>query len=393
LSAPAAPQNERAGERAGEAGGLYVHLPFCPYLCPYCDFAKWPRRKSSAQRYLEALQCELESAPPFRATTLFLGGGTPNTYEPETIARLVGVLSRCFALAPGAEATIEMNPDPPLCGGFERYREAGINRVSLGVQSFAAAELAVLGRRHSAEDAAEAVRRARAAGIANVALDLIFGVPGQSVASWRATLQAALALEPEHLSTYGLTIEPGTRFAAWHAREPGAFASNDLEAELYGLAIDTLSAAGYEHYEISNFARPGFRSAHNANYWANGDYLGLGVGAASYRGGVRSVNVRDLESYCTAALGRLPIPSDSERLDGPARAGEAVMLALRTAEGVDAAAFAERYGIDFLSYYAPVLAEMTSAGMLERTGVRVKLTRRGRFVANDVCAAFVTFRT
>jgi oxygen-independent coproporphyrinogen-3 oxidase len=374
-----------------DAGGVYVHLPFCPYICPYCDFAKWPRRKSSAQRYLEALSCEIESAPPFRARTLFLGGGTPNTYDPATIAGLVDVLRRRFELAPGAETTIEMNPDPPLCEGFELYREAGINRVSLGAQSFAPPELATLGRRHRPCDVAEAVRRARAAGLTNVALDLIFGVPGQTLESWRATLRAALALEPEHLSTYGLTIEPGTRFAAWFAREPGAFVSNDLEAECYGLAIDTLSEAGYEHYEISNFARPGFRSAHNANYWANGDYLGLGVGAASYRAGVRSVHLRDLEGYCRAALGRLPIPGESERLVGPARAGEGVMLALRTAEGVDAAAFAERYGVDFFSYYAPVLAEMTTAGMLERTEFCVRLTRRGRFLANDVCAAFVTF--
>ncbi|MGP6192519.1 MAG: radical SAM family heme chaperone HemW [Vulcanimicrobiaceae bacterium] len=374
-----------------DAGGVYVHLPFCPYICPYCDFAKWPRRKSSAQRYLAALACEIEDAPPFRGQTLFLGGGTPNTYEPVEIARLTELLRGRFALPPGAEATIEMNPDPPLCEGFASYREAGINRVSFGVQSFAAPELATLGRRHSAGDVAEAMRRARAAGIANVSLDLIFGVPGQSVASWRATLQAALALEPEHLSTYGLTIEEGTRFAAWYAREPSAFVSNDLEAELYGLAIDALTAAGYEHYEISNFARPGFRSDHNANYWANGDYLGLGVGAASYRGGVRSVQVRDLQQYCEAALGRLPIPGESERLEGPKRTGEAVMLSLRTAEGVDTGAFRERYGIDFQSYYAPVLAEMTSAGMLETAGVRVRLTRRGRFVANDVCAAFVTF--
>jgi oxygen-independent coproporphyrinogen-3 oxidase len=376
---------------AASDGGVYVHLPFCPYLCPYCDFAKWPRRKSSAQRYLEALSREIEDAPPFRARTLFLGGGTPNTYEPETIARLTGVLRERFALPAGAEATIEMNPDPPLCEGFEIYREAGINRISLGVQSFAATELATLGRRHRAQDVASAVRRARAAGIGNVALDLIFGVPGQTVDSWRTTLAAALALEPEHVSTYGLTIEEGTRYAAWYAREPGAFSSNDLEAELYELAIDTLTAAGYEHYEISNFARPGSRSLHNANYWENGDYLGLGVGAASYRGGVRSVHVRDLESYCQAALGRLPIPGESECLAGAARAGEAAMLALRTSQGVDTAAFAERYGIDFMSYYAPVLAEMTSAGMLEITEFRVRLTRRGRFVANDVCAAFVAF--
>jgi len=371
-------------------GGVYVHLPFCPYICPYCDFAKWPHRRSAAQRYLRALLAESAAAPPFAGQTVFLGGGTPNTYEPAEIARLLAALRERFAVPEGAEITIEMNPDLPLCEGFRAYRAAGIGRVSLGVQSFVARELTTLGRRHGAQDVAEVVRRARDAGIENVALDLIFGVPGQTVASWRASLEAALALEPAHLSTYGLTIEEGTRFWAWHEREPGAFAPHELEAELYGLAIDILTAAGFEHYEISNFARPGFRSAHNENYWENGEYLGLGVGAASFLGGVRSVHTRELERYCEAALAGRPIPGEAERLEGAKRAGEAAMLALRTAQGVDAKAFAERYGIDFLSYYEPVLTEMAAAGMLEQSGMRVRLTRRGRFVANDVCAAFVT---
>ena len=322
-----------------------------------------------------------------------MGGGTPNTYAPARVAELVAHLRARFALPAGAEASIEMNPDAALCTPdvFEAYAPAGITRISFGVQSFVPAEIATLGRRHTREDVAVAVARAREAGIANVSLDLIFGAPGQTTASWRASLDAALALEPAHVSTYGLTIEEGTPYAEWYARRPADFASNDAEAELYALALDTLTAAGYEHYEISNFARPGMRCEHNVNYWRNGEYLGLGVGAASYRDGSRTVHTRDLDAYCTALERGEPVPGDGERLDGAAKVGEAAMLALRTAEGVDVAAFARRYDIDFHAFYAPVLANMRGTDTLEVTPAYVRLTRRGRFIANDVCEAFVTF--
>ena len=372
-----------------ESGGIYVHLPFCPYICPYCDFAKWPLRRSAAERYLQALDAELATAPEFQGRTLFLGGGTPNMYPAETIEVLIERVRTRFSLRGGAEVTIELNPDRALCEGFDTYRDSGITRLSFGVQSFIATELKTLGRGHSPADAAGAIGRARRAGFDNISLDLIFGVPGQTPASWQRTLEAALALEPEHISTYGLTVEAGTPYAAWQRREPAAFGGQDLEADLYALAIDRLSAAGYEQYEISNFARPGFRSTHNANYWRNGAYLGLGVGAASYLGGVRATHTRDLDAYIEAALAGAPIPGESERLEGAARAGEAAMLALRTSEGVEVASFAERYGIDFPSYYASPVGEMCEAGMLEVTPTHVRLTRRGRFLANTVCAAFV----
>ncbi len=374
-------------------GGLYVHLPFCPYICPYCDFAKWPLQRSRAVTYLAALEAEIASAREFEARTLFLGGGTPNTFEPEQLCSLIGTMRARFAPKGFEEATIELNPDLDLCSpdAFERYRAAGIDRFSFGVQSFVEEELATLGRRHRPADVGEAVARARAAGIANVSLDLIFATPGQTPDSWRRTLDAALALAPDHVSTYGLTIEDGTPFADWFARRPEDFTSNDVDAELYEIAIDELGAAGFEHYEISNFARPGKRCAHNANYWANGEYLGLGVGAASYVGGVRSVHSRDFERYVAAAAAGGPIPGDDERLEGAARVGEAVMLALRTAEGVDVVAFAERYHVDFHTFYRPVIDEQRAQGTLDVTPARIRLTRRGRFVANDVCGAFVTF--
>jgi len=369
--------------------GVYVHLPFCPYVCPYCDFAKWPHRRSAALRYSSALEAEIAAAPAFAAKTLFLGGGTPNVYPAADIARLVARLRTRFSLGGEAEVTIELNPDLSLCEEFGAYVEAGINRFSFGVQSFVDAELAALGRQHRGGEVVAAVDRARIAGISNLSVDLMFGIPGQTVDSWKASLAAALELEPQHVSTYGLTIEDGTPFSVWHAREPAAFPDSDREAELFSVAIDRLEAAGFEHYEISNFARSGFRSQHNANYWANGPYLGLGVGAASYLDGTRSVHTRAIDAYCDAALGGSPIPGTSEHLEGAARTGEAAMLALRTSQGVDVASFAERYGIDFLRFYEPVLAEMSAAGVLEVNPAVVRLTRRGRFLANDVCAAFI----
>jgi oxygen-independent coproporphyrinogen-3 oxidase len=194
----------------------------------------------------------------------------------------------------------------------------------------------------------------------------------------------------EHLSCYGLTIEEGTPYATWFARDPAAFADESLDARLYALAIERLRDVGFEHYEISNWAKPGFRSQHNQVYWANGSYLGLGVGAASYLAGTRSTHTRDLDTYCAAALAGEPIPGESERLEGAARAGEAIMLALRTAEGVDLGAFRERYGIDVMERYRTVVDDLVTDGLVVAGRGHVRLTERGRFVANDVCGAFLT---
>ncbi|MBV8373984.1 MAG: radical SAM family heme chaperone HemW [Candidatus Eremiobacteraeota bacterium] len=369
--------------------GVYVHLPFCPYLCPYCDFAKWPLRATAARRYLDALHAEIDCEASAAADTIYLGGGTPNAYDAQSIAQLVGRLNARFAGA--RETTIEVNPELVRDGDFERYRAAGVTRLSIGVQSFDPAEIRTLGRKHDVAQVKRVVERARRAELSSVSVDLIFAVPGQTMASWRRTLQAAIALGVDHVSAYGLTVEDGTPFAAWRAREPQAFAGDADEADQYGLAIELLQKAGYEQYEISNFARPGHRCAHNCNYWANGDYVGLGVGAASYRDGIRSVHTRSLNEYVAAALERRTIPSDAERLEGRKRAGEAAMLALRTAQGVALAEFKERYGVDLMEDYAPVVSRFAGTGLLERVGETVRLTQRGRFFANDVCGAFVTF--
>lgn len=369
--------------------GVYVHLPFCPYICPYCDFAKWTWDDARAARYLRALHAELTCAPEVDAATLFFGGGTPTTYDPAAIAGLIADIRMRLRLPRAAEVTVEANPDPSLPARLAALHAAGVNRLSIGVQSFEPSELRVLGRRHTVADVTRAVAAARDAGFDNVSLDLMFGVPGQTEASWERSLEHAIALGVEHVSCYGLTIETGTPYATWYAREPGAFADDTLEARLYALAIARLGAAGFEHYEISNWAKPGFRCRHNAGYWKNDPYLGLGVGAASYMGGVRSVHTRQLEQYVEAALAGAEIPGEAEQLEGPARNGEAIMLALRTAEGVDTTAFRERYGIDVLETYRAVVDDLVAGGMLAAGAGSLRLTERGRFVANDVCSAFL----
>jgi oxygen-independent coproporphyrinogen-3 oxidase len=383
--------------------GIYVHLPFCPYICPYCDFAKWPHKRRAAARYLSALYNEIdEYAEPALSNvegiprrgkneTVFLGGGTPNTYEAGDIVALLRRLSEMFPGPADRETTIEVNPELVNADDLHAYRAAGVNRLSIGVQSFVPHEIRTLGRRHTAADVERAVLAARDAGISSVSIDLIFAVPGQTPQSWGQSLDAAKSLGVDHISTYGLTIEAGTPYERWRQREPAAFFDDAKEADLYQLAMDVLEANGFEQYEISNFARRGHRSAHNSNYWANGDYVGLGVGAASYRDGVRSVHTRDLEMYIAAAAGGRPIPGESEQLEGARRAGEAVMLALRTAQGVCLEAFKERYGLDFLHFYASIIEQYRSAGLLEVDATHARLTRRGRFLANEVCAAFVTF--
>lgn len=369
--------------------GVYVHLPFCPYLCPYCDFAKWPWRSSAASNYLAALHAEIEREPSAAADTFYLGGGTPNAYDRTHLSALLARLREKFFGA--REISIEINPELVRDGDFESYRDAGVTRLSIGVQSFVPQEIQTLGRKHTVDQIHKVVVAARAAAFDSISIDLIFAVPGQTPESWRKSLHAAIALGVEHISAYGLTVEEGTPYAAWLAREPGAFCDDSLEADLYAMAIETLQKAGYRQYEISNFARRGHECSHNLNYWANGEYVGLGVGAASYRDGVRSTHTRSLGEYVAAALGGHGIPAQAERLEGRRRTGEALMLALRTAQGVGLSDFKERYGINVIEDYAPVVSRFSRTGLLERVGDAVRLTERGRFFANDVCGAFLTF--
>ncbi|MFO0844806.1 MAG: radical SAM family heme chaperone HemW [Gemmataceae bacterium] len=362
----------------------YVHVPFCAHHCGYCDFAVVAGRDALIDRYLDALAAEVATlGQPCQVETLFLGGGTPTHLTPGQLGRLLTMLTRWLPLAPGGEFSVEANPDTLTEEKVAVLAGYGVNRVSLGAQSFHAGTLAVLERSHDPAAIAPAVGRVKAAGLV-VSLDLIFGVPGQALDGWRADLDAALVLGPDHVSTYGLTYEKGTPL--WKQRRAGRLVQLDEDAELamYRLAIDTLESAGLVRYEVSNFAQPGRRCRHNQVYWANHAYHGFGLGAARYVQGTREVNTRDLDGYIRKALAGQPVARHSERLGPEERARETMAVQLRRAEGIDRAGFEAQTGFPLDAVAGERLLRLVEQGLLGDDGARVALTRRGLVVADAV---------
>jgi len=373
--------------------GLYVHVPFCEAKCTYCHFAIDPRRPDDARqdRYLRAVVAEMEAAPAAAADTLYFGGGTPSLFSVKRLARIVDLARRRFSLPAVAEVTVEANPADLDAAGYRELRSAGATRVSLGVQSFDDAVLAEMGRRHSSADSVRAVERARASGFANVSVDLILGWPGETGARWERSLEGLAALAPEHLSLYLLEVEGRTLLA--HRARSGALdlPEDDLVADLYRCAVETLSGLGLERYEISNFARSGFESRHNAKYWADVPFLGFGMSAHSYRGGRRWWNIDTFGGYCRAVEERGPAAAVAgERMLSPReRAQEALFTGLRRREGVDLGAFRTAHGVNVMTDYAEGLSAPFAAGLLERHGAHLRLTERGVLLSNEVFQAFV----
>lgn len=374
-----------------DVAGCYVHLPFCDRICPYCDFSVVLYDRRKAARYLAALENEIATSlkPGNPVRTVFLGGGTPSALEAADIARLLAQLFAKFEIAPGSiECTLEANPsrneaDLPV------WREAGVTRLSIGVQALEDVELHRLGRTHSSAEALAFYRAAREAGFDNVGMDLIAGVPGQTLFSFEQTVERVLSAQPDHISLYGLTIEAGTPYATWHAREPSAFPDDDAVAEVLLRAHDVLTGAGYSHYELSNFARPGHECEHNIGYWRQRECVAFGMSAAGYRAGERYRNVREFEAYCRAIESGESACADTERLDFPRRVGEAAMLALRTADGIDSEDFRRRFSIDPVAAFAAARKKCSAAGLLELDPKGARLTTRGLLLANDVCAEFL----
>jgi oxygen-independent coproporphyrinogen-3 oxidase len=389
----------RAGALGGPAShpaiGLYVHIPFCAARCPYCDFATAPARSALRSRYLDALDSEirregLRLGKP-RVSTLFFGGGTPSLLEPVEVARLGTALSDSFDLRP-VEATVEANPATLDRARLEAWAALGITRLSLGAQSLSAAGLRALGRTHQPTDIAPAVAAARSVGF-EVNLDLIFGWPGQTDAAWQEDLAAAVALGPDHLSCYPLELAlepeeavanwPGAGWRSverWRRRSVAAQPDDDGIATLYELAEAFLGANGFRHYEIANWARPGKRCRHNLGYWRNGEWLGVGAGAHSHLGGVRSRNVGVLPAYIGA------IDREEERIvDAAADAAvDGAMLALRLDEGLDLVRYSSRFGVDAASRVRNALRTLDGTRLLRWSGERVRLTARGRLLASEV---------
>jgi oxygen-independent coproporphyrinogen-3 oxidase len=359
-------------------------VPFCAHHCGYCDFAVAAGRDQLIDPYLDALAAELatlQSPQPVR--TLFLGGGTPTHLDARRLDRLLVGILRWLPLETGGEFTVEANPETLTADKVRVLADHGVNRVSLGAQSFHPHLLDVLERIHRPDHVAPAVERIRAR-IGQVSLDLIFGVPGQRPEEWRSDLARAMALAPDHVSTYGLTFEKGTRL--WKQRRRGLLTPLNEEAEraLYETAMQTLEDAGFEHYEISNFARPGCRSRHNQVYWANEAYFGAGLGAARYVRFRRDVNTRDLDAYLRLALAGQSVTQQSEELSPEERARETMAVQLRRAAGIDRPAFLLQTGFGLEEVASRRLPQLIDQCFLHDDGRCVRLTREGKFVADAV---------
>lgn len=377
--------------------GVYVHIPFCRTKCTYCAFLSGDYDEALSARYLDAIEREIRDAGGLdgrpRVDTVFFGGGTPSLIPARELVRVLDAVRASFDLDPGAEITVEMNPGTIDPAKLEAYRRAGVNRASVGVQSFDDDELRSIGRVHGADDARRAVRMLREAGFDNVSLDLIAGLPNQTVEMWRRSVEEALALEPDHLSLYLLELHEGTKLTrdveAGRVERP----DDDRAVEAYYWMIDRLDAAGFEQYEISNFARRragggDMRSLHNEKYWLDAPYYGFGASAHAFTGAERLANVRSIRGYVDAAergafaVERVPIaPRD--------RAVEAIFLGLRRLEGVDLERFRARYGVAILDEYRDELAPLFEAGLVDAAGGRLRLTRAGLALSNEVFLAFV----
>ena len=359
--------------------GVYVHIPYCISRCPYCDFNTYVGIADTAPEYVDALLREAAAHPRREAGSIFVGGGTPSLLDPRLMRRLLDGLRSSFDVTPGAEITIEANPETVDVERQRAFRDVGVNRLSFGAQSFAPHVLRTLGRAHSAERTELAVREARAAGFDNLNLDLIYGTPGESLTDWHVTLERTIALEPEHVSAYALTIEGGTQFGADVASGRMPVPDDDDQAEKYELALDLLADAGYEHYEISNWAKPDRACRHNLVYWTQGEYAGLGAGAHGHLEGTRSWN----EKLPRAYIERAPYArAGDETLDGPRRVEEWLQLRLRLVAGLGIAEAERRTGRDL----GPAIRELRSAGLLTTNGGRIEPTRRGMLLSSEIGA-------
>jgi oxygen-independent coproporphyrinogen-3 oxidase len=367
----------------------YIHVPFCRHRCGYCNFTLVAGRDDLIEAYLEALARELGSGEnPQEVETLFFGGGTPTHLSPKQMERLFAIVRRTFRLVDGGELSVEANPIDLDAERAEALAAAGVTRVSLGAQSFHRHKLELLERNHAANDIERAFNACR--GFArSVSLDLIFGVPGESLDGWRRDLEAALALQPDHISTYGLTFEKGTAF--WSRLSHGELAQveEDAERQMYELAIDTLTAAGLEHYEVSNFARPGHRCRHNENYWTGGEYYAAGPGAARFLAGRRETNHRSTTTYIARVLaGKSPV-AETEQLGPEDAARERLVFALRRLEGIDLQQFAAetRFSVEQLG--GDALPRLVELGLLHLDAGRLRLTRSGLLVSDAIWPQFL----
>ena len=366
--------------------GIYIHIPFCRSKCDYCDFYSLAGREDRMDAYQKALLSHIKETAPLAhgipVDTIYIGGGTPSYYGAKRLKELLSVVHKLYQVEKDAEVTVECNPDSVDLKSLKLLRKAGVNRLSLGMQSANACELERIHRIHTPQQVNEAATAARKAGFTNLSLDLIYGLPGQTMDSWKATVEHALSLIPQHLSCYGLKVEEGTPLAA-RVAEGEVLPNDDQQADLYLWTVGRLERAGYPQYEISNFAKPGFASRHNLRYWLTQPYVGFGPGAHSDFGGRRYSFVRDLDAYIQGVLQGGGIIDESEIIPKRERCGEYLMLRLRTVQGIAEQEYRSTYFMDFAPLRAR-LEEFRSHGWAEETDGRWHFTPKGFLVSNQL---------
>jgi oxygen-independent coproporphyrinogen-3 oxidase len=381
--------------RATQALTIYVHIPFCIQKCGYCDFNAYLYRHDAAQTYLTALRREIEHTATeqlwmgYSVPSVYFGGGTPSTLAPADLTSLLSLIRDSFPVPADAEITLEADPGTIDLAGFEVLRAGGFNRISIGVQAFDDGLLHRLDRLHSAADARCVLVWARRAGFMDLNLDLMFGLPGQSLPAWERSLHEAIAFTPTHISVYGLTIEERTPFYRRQQRGQLALPDEEAQVAMFERADQVLTAAGYMHYEISNYAMPGWRSRHNLHYWQHGEYLGFGAGAHAYLHGYRRENERLPGRYIRAIVAGGSAAGVPELIDRTRRLHEGLMVGLRLHQGIDLEAFARAYGIHLAAAYAKPIDELLESGHLQLSDGRLRLTDRGRLVTDAVLARLV----
>ena len=370
--------------------GLYLHIPFCSAICNYCNFNRGLFKSELRDRYVAALEREIIAEGRGEPVdTIFFGGGTPSLLEPPEIGRLIRACRDSFGVTADAETTLETNPETSTLERMSGFRDAGVNRVSFGVQSFRDPELKRLGRIHSANRARDAVTEARSAGFTNVSLDLMMWLPQQTPSDWRESVEALIQVSPEHASLYLLELYPNAPLKEDMARAGWAVAPDDDAADMYLWSMARLDGAGYGQYEISNVARPGFESRHNLKYWEDGEWIGLGCGAHSTRDGIRWKNVSSTEEYISRLQNGQSAIAERRILSRDSRLEEALFTGLRLTAGLDLDSVGQRYETDVWARYADALQPSLEAGLAVREGARLRLSRNGMLLANEILSAFV----
>lgn len=377
------------------ARGVYIHIPFCHQICNYCDFNKVFFKNQPVDEYIEALGREMEMTVAqmpeafSNIETIFLGGGTPTALSAKQIEKLLSLITKHIPMSSVKEFSSEANPDELTIDKLQALYNGGVNRLSMGVQSFDQSLLKKIGRTHSNEHVYETIQNAKNVGFKNISIDLMYGLPGQTMEQWQETLEKALALKLPHYSAYSLIVEPKTIFYIQYAKGKLHLPTEDLEADMYGVLMNTMEAHGLKQYEISNFANEGYESTHNKIYWDNDEYAGFGAGAHGYLEGVRYSNVAPIKKYIdTVMAGERPLLHEHE-VTGDEKLEEQMFLGLRKSAGVTHEEFEVKFSQPMVSIYEKIIDQLLEEQLIELDAEGIRLTRKGRFIGNEVFQRFL----